>query len=397
MSHLGRMDSASIPYGAAIRHEWHLEPDFLTVNHGSYGATPKVVLAEQDRWRQRMEAQPTRFFSLELPGALREAAASLAKFIGAESADVAFVTNASTGTNAVLRSLKFGAGDEILHVSHVYNAVRNTVSYIAGQAGAKAVVADIPFPRPDKGGILACIERGLSERTRIAVIDHITSPSGLVMPVADIVALCHAAGVPVLIDGAHAAGQVPLDVSSLGVDWYVGTCHKWLSAPKGCGFIYAQAERRAELHPVVISHGYGEGFTAEFDWTGTMDPSAFLSLPAAIAFWELLGGPKLMERNRRLAAEAASLLAGAIGTEVGVSPDMAGSMGLVRLPIAIEAKRSEAVKMRRALQAAGTDAPVHPVDGQMWLRLSAYAYNEIGDYERLAKLLPKVLEGLRSA
>lgn len=384
-------------YGAAIRDEWGLDPDFLTVNHGSYGATPKVVLAEQDRWRRRMEAQPTRFFSLELPGALREAAGTLAKFIGAPADGVAFATNASTGTNAVLRSLKFAAGDEILYVSHVYNAVRNTVAYVAGQTGAKAVVADIPFPRPDAAGILASIERSLSRRTRIAVIDHITSPSGLVLPVAEIVKLCHDAGVPVLIDGAHAPGQLPLDLTALGADWYVGTCHKWLSAPKGCGFLYARADRRAELHPVVISHGYGGGFVAEFDWTGTADPSAFLSLPAAISFWQRLGGPKLMERNRALAAEAAALVADALGTEVGVSPDRAGSMGLVRLPIVMkEATRAEAVKVRRELQAVGTDAPVHPVDGRMWLRLSAYAYNEIGDYERLAGLLPRALAAVSS-
>ena len=150
----------------------------------------------------------------------------------------------------------------------------------------------------------------------------------------------------------------------------------------------------AELHPVTISHGYGGGFTTEFDWTGTMDPSAYLSLPAAIGFYERLGGAALMERNRQLAAEAAKLIADALRTEVGVLPGMAGSMGLVRLPVSLEAKRSEVVKVRHALQAAGTDAPVHPVGGAMWLRLSAYAYNEIGDYRRLADLLPAVAKRL---
>jgi len=385
------MSSSSIAYGKAVRHEWALEPDFLTVNHGSYGATPRVVLAEQDRWRKRMEAQPTRFFFLELPGALREAAGVLARFVGAAADDMAFVPNATTGANAVLRSLKFAAGDEILHVSHVYNAVRNTVAHVAQQAGARVVVADIPFPRPDRAGILANIERGLGPRTRIAVIDHITSPSGLVLPVAEIVRLCHAAQVPVLIDGAHGAGQVALDLPALDADWYVGTCHKWLCAPKGCGFIYARADRRADLHPVTISHGYGQGFTTEFDWTGTMDPSAFLSLPAAIAFHEKLGGAALMERNRQLAADAARLLASALHTEVGADPAMSGSMGLVRLPFAMDATRAEAVRLRRALQAAGTDCPVHPLAGGMWLRLSAYAYNEPADYERLADVLPEVI------
>jgi isopenicillin-N epimerase len=388
------MNTGSVVLGAAIRSEWGLEPDFLTVNHGSYGATPLAVRAEQDRWRQRMEAQPTRFFSLELPGALREAAAVLAQFLGVDTGDVAFVPNATTGANAVLRSMRFAAGDEILHVAHVYNAVRNTIGYLAEQTGVKVVVADIPFPRPEPAAILKSIEQAIRKRTRIAVIDHTTSSSALVLPVQEIVRLCHAAGVPVLIDGAHGAGQVALDLRQLDADWYVGTCHKWLCAPKGCGFIFARADRRADLHPVTISHGYGGGFTAEFDWTGTMDPSAFLSLPAAIGFFEKLGGAAFRERNRKLAAEAATLLAGALKTEVGALPEMAGSMGLVRLPIDLEARRSEAVRVRQALQAAGTDAPVHPVGDTLWLRLSAYAYNEIGDYQRLAELLPRVLKRL---
>ena len=380
--------------GAAIRHEWDLDPDFLTLNHGSYGATPRVVLAEQDRWRKRMEAQPTRFFFLELPGALREAAGRLASFLGAKAEDVAFVPNATTGCNAVLRSLRLQAGDEVLHVSHVYNAVRNTIVHLTEQAGATVVVAEIPFPRPDPVTILKNIEQAITRRTRIAVIDHITSPSGLVLPIADIIRVCHVAGVPILVDGAHGAGQVPLDLPALDPDWYVGTCHKWLSAPKGCGFLYARADRRAELHPVTISHGYGQGFTAEFDWTGTTDPSAYLALPAAIEFFQRLGGVALMARSKALVAETAAMLAAEWRTEFGALFEMTGSMASVRLPLGLESTRSEAVRVRRALQAVNVDSPVHPLAGGMWLRLSAYAYNEIGDYERLAKLLPGVLARL---
>lgn len=385
----------SVALGAAIRHEWDLDPDFLTLNHGSYGATPRVVLDEQDRWRKSMESQPTRFFFIELPGALREAAERLASFLGAKGEDIAFVHNATTGCNAVLRSLRLQAGDEVLHVSHIYNAVRNTISHLAGQVGATAVMAEVPFPRPDAATILANIERAITKRTRIAVIDHITSPSGLVLPVADIVRVCHAAGVPILVDGAHGAGQVPLDLPALDPDWYVGTCHKWLSAPKGCGFLYARPDRRADLHPVTISHGYGQGLTAEFDWTGTTDPSAYLALPAAIDFFERLGGVALMARNKALVAEAAALLASELRTEIGAVPEMAGSMASVRLPLGLEPTRSEAVRVRRALQAAKVDSPVHPLAGGMWLRLSAYAYNEIGDYQRLAKLLPAALSGMK--
>ncbi len=385
-----------IAYGQAIRHEWGLDPDFLTINHGSYGATPKVVLAEQERWRRRMEAQPTRFFAREAPGALREAAGVLAKFLGAEAGDIAFVPNATTGANAVLRSMTFAPGDEILHASHVYNAVRNTIAYVAERSGAKVVVAEVPFPRPDKATILRNIERAISKRTRIAVIDHITSPSGMILPIAEIVALCKAANVPILVDGAHGPGQVPLDLPKLGTDWYIGTCHKWLAAPKGCGFLYARADRRADLHPVTISHGYREGFTVEFDWTGTMDPSAFLSLPAAIAFWQKLGGPELMKHNHNLVAQAGRLLAARLGTEVGASEDMMGSMASVRLPLDLPARRAEALKVRAALQEAKVDSPIHPLANGLWLRLSAYAYNELADYERLATLLPGVLGQLRN-
>ena len=382
-------------YGKAIRHEWDLDPDFLTVNHGSYGATPRAVLAAQTEWRRRMEAQPTRFFARELPGALREAAGTLAKFLGAAAGDIAFVPNATTGANAVLRSMQFAPGDEILHASHVYNAVRNTISYVAQRSGAKIVVAEVPFPRPEKAAILKNIERAITKRTRIAVIDHITSPSGMILPIAEIVTLCKAAEVPILVDGAHGPGQVPLDLPRLGADWYVGTCHKWLAAPKGCGFLYARADRRADLHPVTISHGYGEGFTVEFDWTGTIDPSAFLSLPAAIAFWQKLGGPHLMKRNHALVVQAGSLLAARLGTELGACEESMGSMASVRLPLDLPSKRAEALKVRAALQEARVDSPVHALANGLWLRLSAYAYNEPGDYERLAELLPGALDRLR--
>lgn len=388
------MSTRPVVLGSAVRHEWSLDPDFLTVNHGSYGATPKVVLAAQDEWRARMEAQPTRFFARELPGALRETAAVLAKVLSVEADDIAFVPNATTGCNAVLRSMRLEPDDEILHASHVYNAVRNTMIYVAGRSGAKVVSAELPFPRPDKAVLLANIEKAITKRTRIAVIDHITSPSGLVLPIEEVIKLCHVAGVPVLVDGAHGPGQVPLDLRALDADWYVGNCHKWWSAPKGCGFLHARGERRTDLHPVTISHGYGAGFTKEFDWTGTVDPTAYLALPAALDFFERLGGTALMERNKLLADKAGALLATSLGTEVGAPPDMAGAMASIRLPFEMEPTREGAIPIRMALQAAGCDAPVHGLAGGPWLRLSAYAYNEFSDYERLAQILPGAIASL---
>jgi isopenicillin-N epimerase len=381
------MNTAIPALGAAIRHEWALDPDFLTVNHGSYGATPKSVLAAQDDWRRRMEAQPTRFMARVLPGALRQAAAELAVFIGATGDDVVFVENATAGCNAVLRSLAFSPGDEILCLSHVYNAVRNTVRHVAARTGAVVVTSEIPFPRPDSDAVIENLTRAFSPRTRVAVLDHITSGSGLVLPLARMIAACHAAGIPVVVDGAHGPGQVTLDVSALGADWYVGNCHKWLMAPKGAAFLYARADRQQDLHPGTISHGYGAGFRAEFDWAGTFDPSAYLAVPAAILFHAGLGGAHLQARNAALAAAGATLLAGRLGTEVGAAPDMAGAMGLVRLPLRGPVDAARALAFRQCLLDAGTDAPVSALGGAAWLRLSAQAYNEFSDYEKLSAIV----------
>jgi isopenicillin-N epimerase len=292
--------------GMAIRHEWALDWQFLTVNHGSFGATPLVVSAAQDVWRRRLEEQPSYFMRRVLPDALRQAATRLAEFVGAKGEDIAFVENATVGCNAVLRSLRFQPGDEILMLSHVYGAVRNTINYVAERSGAHVVEATLPFPNPTADAIVASVANALTSRTRLAVLDHITSASALVLPVARMAAACRAAGALVLVDGAHGPGQVGLDLPSLGVDWYVGNCHKWLMSAKGCAFLWASRERQSGLHPVTISHGYNKGFLAEFDWTGTRDPSAFLSVDAAIDFHHRLGGRALQARNAALAASAAA-------------------------------------------------------------------------------------------
>jgi isopenicillin-N epimerase len=370
---------------------WALDPAFLTVNHGSYGATPRSVLAAQDAWRARMEAQPSRFMTRDLPGALRQAAAALAGFLGAEPDGLAFVTNATEGCNAVLRSLALRPGDEVLLLSHAYGAVRKTVGFMAAASGARVIEAPLPFPRPTAEAVLAALAAALGPRTRIAVLDHITSASALVLPIAAMVALCRARDVPVLVDGAHAPGQVPLDLRAIGADWYAGNAHKWLFAPKGCAFLYTAPAQRAETHPVVISHGLGQGYLAEFDWTGTRDPSAFLSIEAALAAHARLGGAALMARNRDLAAAAGARLAARLGTEVAALPAMQGAMATVRLPAAGDA--AQALALRRRLTALGTDAPVVALDGALWVRLSAQAYNQPDDYDRLADLLEQALAG----
>ncbi|MBI1777846.1 MAG: aminotransferase class V-fold PLP-dependent enzyme [Proteobacteria bacterium] len=370
-----------------------LDAGWLTVNHGAFGATPRVVLEAQERWRRSLEAQPSRFMRRILPEALREAAGRLAAFIGAREDDVAFVENATEGCNAVLRSLTFKPGEEILVLSHGYAAVQNAARYIAGRSGAKVVEAKLPFPRADNEAILAAVEAVLSRRTRLAVLDHITSPSALVLPIERLVKACRAAGAKVLVDGAHGPGQVALDLERLGADWYVGNCHKWLMAPKGCGFLWASAEAQGDLHPVTISHGFGKGFRAEFDWTGTRDPSAWLAVTAAIDFHQRLGGAALCRRNAALAEEAAIGLARGLATEIGGLAGRGAAMAIVRLPIAGTATRERALALRgRLLDAHACDAPVHALAGQFWLRFSVQAYNEPSDYHRLGQIARRLVD-----
>lgn len=373
--------------GRAVRDEWGLDWSWLHVNHGSFGAAPRAVLEAQQDWRRRMEAEPSSFVFRVLPESLRAAAEKLGTFLGADGKDIAFVENATVGCNAVLRSLRLDAGDEVLVLSHGYPAVRNAVRYVTGRAAARITEAAIPFPRPQSASIIAGIGAALTPRTRIAVIDHITSPSALVLPIAEIVKLCHSAGVPALVDGAHAPGQISLDLRAIGADWYVGNCHKWLCAPKGCAFLWAAPERQADLHPVTISHGFGKGFLAEFEWTGTADRSAFLCVEAAIDFHRRLGGRALMARNIALAADAVSLLCRLLNTEPGAEDAMAAAMGVVRVPLTVPATPEWAAELRERLLDRRADAPLHAIDGGIWLRISAHAYNEIEDYERLAEVI----------
>jgi len=379
--------AAPAAYGAALRSEWPLDPDVTYLNHGGYGVTPNVVLAEQARWRDRIERNPTGFFTEALPGLLRQAAAALGAEIGARGEDVAFVDNATAGCNAVLRSLDFAPGDEILITSLAYGAIAKAARYVASRSGARLVEVEIPLPVPDDAAILAAVAQHLGPRTRLVIVDDIASHSALLLPVAELAQLAHAAGARVLVDGAHAPGQVPVDVATSGADWYVGNCHKWLMAPRGCGFLWCAPPLQPLIHPLAISHGYGAGYIAEFDWTGTRDPTPVLALPAAIAFHRGLGGAALMARNAALARDAARRLAGRWGTGLGGPEASFAAMATVRLPLADAATPERAVALRRWLALEHRiEAAVNAESGALWLRLAAQAYNEPADYQRLEAL-----------
>jgi len=374
-------------FGAAIRPAFLLEDGIAFLNHGSFGATPRAVMAAAEEWRQRMERQPVRFMATTLRPALREALVRLAAFVGARPGSLAFVENATAGANAVLRSLDLAPGDGIAITTHGYGAVRNTVRYVAGRAGLAVHEAQVPFPIDDADAVVAAVEAALGPRTKLAVLDHITSPTGLVFPIERLVALCRARGIAVLVDGAHAPGMVPLDLDALGADWYVGNCHKWLCAPKGAAFLHARADRQDAIHPLVISHGFGQGFATEFEWVGTRDFSSWLAVPTAIEFVTGLGFEAVAEHNRALVRAAAARIRAEWGVAAPAPEDLLGFMTTlplaVALPGTVEAARAVHDRLWRDHR---IEVPIIPFGGRLWVRISAQVYNAPEDYEGLARL-----------
>lgn len=382
-----------------FRSLWGLKPQVLYLNHGSFGACPTAVLAAQTQLRLEMESEPADFLSATLPRRLEHTRAALAQFLGAEEQDLAFVPNATAGVNAVLRSLAFEPGDELLVTNHTYAACRKTVDFVATKTGAQVVVANLPFPVRSDEEIVAAIVTCVSPQTRLALLDHVTSPTALVMPLARLISELHDRDVDTLVDGAHAPGMVPIQLSEWGAAYYTGNAHKWMCAPKGAAFLHVRRDRQAQLHPNVISHGFRHGFQAEFDWTGTFDPTAWLCISEALRYLGGLlpgGWPELMARNHALAINARTLLLEKLGIEAPCPESMIGSMASVPLPAA--ARGSPAAQ----LSLDGLHDWLRARDVETWLgpqpmpllRISAQLYNSLEQFERLAAMLREALYAL---
>lgn len=400
------MDSTN---GVSLARYWTLDPEIAFLNHGSFGACPSPVQQVQQQLRDRIERQPVQFFVRDLEGLLDEARASLAAFLGADAEDVALVPNATAGVNAVLRSMELKPGDELLTTNHEYNACRNTMEFVAERAGAKVVVATIPFPLESEQQAATAILDAVTPRTRLALLDHITSQTALILPIELLTTELARMNVPVLVDGAHAPGMVPVDLKKLGAAYYTGNCHKWLCAPKGSGFLHVQRDYQATVRPAIISHGANSTrrdrsrFLIEFDWTGTTDPTAVLSFPAALEFMGSLlpgGWDALRDHNRSLALKARTLLCSALGLPPPCPDDMIGSIASLPLPPGSDKPPSSplyADSMQDVLlERYGIEVPVIPWPAvpQRLIRVSAQVYNTLGQYQRLAdalkELFPKV-------
>ena len=375
---------------ALAKRLWTLDTSWHYLNHGSFGACPRSVLKEQDACRARMERQAVKFMDEALPGGRRRAADALGRFVGAAGRDLVFVDNATAGANAVLRSLPWKRGDRCLLGSHAYPAVRFAAERLAAERGFKVVYAKVPSRVRSPEDVTQAYARALAPRTRLVVTDHIAAPSALVFPVRDIARLAKAAGARVLVDGAHAPGQLPLDIAALGVDYYTGNLHKWLFAPKGSAFLWARRSAQDGLVPVVTSNNAGQGFLKEFEWTGTKDPSPFLCAPAGLACHKKLGGRALMERNRALAWAGAVIVAGRAGLAIPAPREMYASLVPLVLPRRLGSGPKAAARVHKALQAGKVEVPVFPVGDELFVRLSAQAYNDLGDYAALARVIMKL-------
>ena len=390
-----------------MKQHWTLDPAITFLNHGSFGATPRVVLEKQTALRAQMEREPVRFFVRELEPLLDDARRTLASFIGADVEGLAFVPNATAGVNAVLRSLDLDKFDELLVTNHEYNACRNVLDYVAGIAGAKVVVAEIPFPIESPDVVVERVLDKVTDRTRLLLIDHITSQTALILPVERLVKELASRGIDTLVDGAHAAGFLPLDVSAIGAAYYTGNLHKWVCAPKGAAFLHVRENRRRGIRPIAISHGANASrtdrsrFHLEFDWTGTFDPTAWLSVPAALEFMEsnvgLQGGwPEVMRRNGALALLGRDLLCETLGIAPPAPDAMLGAMAAIPLP---DGTQDTAPSLYgdplqdKLLYEHSIEVPLvpWPHPPKRILRISAQLYNELGDYERLAAVLRLLL------
>lgn len=396
---------------------WSLDPRVTFLNHGSFGATPTEALRAQRGWQDRMERDPIQFFLRDLEQLGDAALQHIAPYLGADPNDLGFVTNATDGVNTVLRSLRFEPGDELLTTDHAYNACAQALRYVAELHGATVTTARVPFPCPNEDSVFDAVMAAVTDKTKLVLIDHITSPTALLFPVQRIAAACRSRGVRVLIDGAHAPGQVAVDVSALGADYYIANCHKWLCAPKGVGLLWVRRDQQQFIRPLAISHGANSPrvdrsrFRLEFGWTGTADPSPMLCVATSVGVLESSLGSleAVMARNHSLVVAARALLRAALGEDtspVGCPEGMLGSMATLLLPERVTrhfdpTAPSGPVQVnplqQRLFEACGVEVPVFSWhDGRWLLRVSAQLYNSLEHYERLAQGLQKIAdEGAR--
>lgn len=416
------MGMPDLPRPSPLASHWALDPNLCFLNHGSFGATPRAVMAHQSDWRSRLEADPVRFFVEEHEGVMDDVRRALGTFLDCDWDSLALIPNASQGVATVMHNIvlagRVGAGDEVIVNAHEYPACQNTMRWAASRVGASVVLADVPFPIASPDAVIEAYLRAVTPRTRLALVSHVTSPTGLVLPVERLVAELSARGVETLVDGAHAPGMLRLSLRRMNAAYFTGNCHKWICSPKGSGVLYVREDLRRDarhgFRPLVLSNNAEkpkpgrDQFLTEFDYLGTTDCTALYSIPKAI---DTIGGlasgwPEVQGRNRDLCLKGREIVCSALGIEPPAPASMIGSIATMILP-SHGAERDERL-MRRptkyhdALQDAllnkwSIQIPVWGLagksgDARRFIRISAQLYNSAEQYEYLAKALKTELE-----
>lgn len=395
----------ALPQRSQLAKHWLLDEQCVFLNHGSFGATPVAIRKEQQKWQDLLEDEPVRFYEDLAMGFMKTARGALSKMLECDPEDLALVENATTGVNTVLRSLVFEQGDEILVPDHAYQACRNAIDFVAERWGAKVVTVNIPFPIEGPQIIMDAIMAGVSDRTVLAMIDTVTSPTGLRMPFEELVELLESRGVSVLLDAAHGIGMVPLHLDTLGASYTTSNCHKWLCAPKGSAFLHVRKDHQLKIHPLTISHGMtfplGDTtrFRHEFDWTGTRDISAWCSLPETIQFMSNMidgGWDAIMQHNHDLAIQGRRILCDRLGLAIPCPESMIACIATMMLPEGSGGgiPLHEPDPLHIVLQEKyGIQVPVWSWDSPKgrYFRISAQLYNHVDEYHYLAEALANEL------
>jgi isopenicillin-N epimerase len=375
------------PTAAELRREFVLDPEIAFLNHGSFGACPRPVFQRYQDWQRELEREPVDFLARRAPELLAAARTALADYLGCPANDLAFVQNATTGVNLAARSVRLAPGEEVLATNLEYGASDLAWEWVCRRTGARYVRATIPLPVGEPRTVVETLFAAATERTRVLSVSHVTSETGLVLPLEEMLARARELGLVTIVDGAHAPAQVPVDITRLGADFYSGNCHKWLCAPKGAGFLHVRPEHQERVDAAIVSWGYkpGTSFTGRIESQGTRDPAAWLAVPEAIRFQAERDWDDVRERSRRLARETRRKLCDLLGTEPLAPESMVAQMAAVRLP-----QPAPALADRLFLQ-HGVEVPVGGTGNDL-LRLSVAAYTTPDELDRLLTALARELD-----
>jgi isopenicillin-N epimerase len=374
------------PSPEELRREFLLDPEVAFLNHGSFGACPRPVFERYQAWQRELEREPVDFLDRRLPALLDDARKALADYVGCSADDLAFVQNATTGVNLAARSLPLGSDDEVLATDLEYGACDLAWDWVCRRAGVRYVRAPIPLPLREPSEVVDALFAHAGERTRAVYVSHVTSTTGLVLPLEEIVARARALDLITIVDGAHAPAQVAVDLAALGADYYAGNAHKWLSAPKGAGFLHVRPEHQERVDAAIVGWGYREGntFSQRIEEQGTRDPAAWLTVPDAIHFQAERDWDDVRKRSRRLARDARRELCELLGTEPLAPDSMIAQMAAVRLPSPTPGLSQRLFNQHRV---------EIPLDrGQTLLRLSVAGYTNRDDIDRLLAALARELD-----